>query len=139
MKNPAQDFSFIRLQIFLKGVWRFSTKWIKCKYLHKINEKYRAGINGCFYIKNPLLWEWHFHKLLCEEMIFLLPSGKNDGLRYIISSHKSGNASCTLYMVEEPINFSITFLPQSNIGTDIYAAYPGATLYGISTCIKYLT
>ena len=23
-----------------------------------------------------------FHKLLCEEMIFLLPLGKNDGLRY---------------------------------------------------------
>jgi hypothetical protein len=39
--------------------------------LHKINEKSRAGINGYFYIKNPLLWEWHFHKPLCEEMIFL--------------------------------------------------------------------
>ena len=24
----------------------------------------------------------HFHKLLCEEMIFLLHKGKNDGLRY---------------------------------------------------------
>jgi hypothetical protein len=24
----------------------------------------------------------HFYKLLCEEMIFLLHKGKNDGLRY---------------------------------------------------------
>jgi hypothetical protein len=46
--------------------------------LHKINEKSYAGINGYFYIKNPLL----FHKLLCEEMIFPLFKGKNDGLRY---------------------------------------------------------
>ena len=31
----------------------------------------------------------HFYKLLCEEMIFLLHKGKNDGLRYevIIFSH----------------------------------------------------
>ena len=57
-----------------KDFWRFSTKQIKWRYLHKINEKSRAGINGYFYIKNPLLWEWHFHKLLCEEMIFPLPS-----------------------------------------------------------------
>ena len=64
-------------QIFLKDVRRFSTKHIKCRYLHKINEKSRTGINGYFCIKNPLLWEWHFHKLLCEEMIFILPSGKN--------------------------------------------------------------
>jgi hypothetical protein len=49
--------------------------------LHKINEKSRAGINGYFCNKKPLLWEWHFHKLLCEEMIFPLPSG--------ISSRKS--------------------------------------------------
>ena len=48
------------------------------KNLVQINEKSRAGINGYIYIKNPLLWEWHFYKLLSEEMIFLLPSGKND-------------------------------------------------------------
>jgi len=48
------------------------------KNLVQINEKSRAGTNGYIYIKNPLLWEWHFYKLLCEEMIFLLPSGKND-------------------------------------------------------------
>ena len=28
-------------------------------------------------LKKTLLWEWHFHKLLCEEMICLLPLGKN--------------------------------------------------------------
>ena len=28
-------------------------------------------------VKSPhFLWEWHFHSLLCEEMIFPLPSGK---------------------------------------------------------------
>ena len=43
----------------------------------QINEKSRAGINGYIYIKNLLLWEWHFYKLLCEEMIFLLHKGKN--------------------------------------------------------------
>ena len=37
-------------QIFLKDVRRFSTTQIKCRYLHKINEKSRAGING---LKNP--------------------------------------------------------------------------------------
>ena len=75
---PARDFSFICSnifyrgpcpQIFLKDVRRFSTKQIKCRYLHEINKKSRAGINGYFYIKNPLLWKWHFHKILCEEMI----------------------------------------------------------------------
>ena len=68
----------------------FSTNQIKCRYLHKINEKSRGGINGYSCIKKPLLWEWHFYKLLCEEMIFLLPSGKNDGLRYeVILPHSS--------------------------------------------------
>ena len=60
-------------QIFLKDVRRFSTKQIKCWYLHKINEISCARINGYFYIENPLLWEWHFHKLLCKEIIFPLP------------------------------------------------------------------
>ena len=55
-------------------------------YLHEINEKSRTGINRYFYIKNPLLWEWHFHKLLCEEIIFPLHKGKNDGLRYEVNS-----------------------------------------------------
>ena len=68
---------FIYLSVdFLKDGRRFSTKQIKCRYLHKIKEKSRAEINGNFYIKNLLLWEWHFHKLLCEEIIFPLPSGK---------------------------------------------------------------
>ena len=40
------------LKIFLKDVRRFSTKDIKCRYLHKINEKSRAGINGYYY-------KWH--------------------------------------------------------------------------------
>ena len=75
---PTRDFSFIRPQIFLKYVERFSTKQIKCRYLNKINEKSRAGLNGYLYIKNSLLWEWHFHKLLCEKMIFPMPSGKNN-------------------------------------------------------------
>ena len=35
----------------------------KSRYLNKRNEKSRAGINGYFYVKNPLLWECHFHKL----------------------------------------------------------------------------
>ena len=39
---------------------------MKCRYFHKINEKSRMGINGYFYIKNPLLWEWHFHKPLYD-------------------------------------------------------------------------
>ena len=30
----------------------------------------RAGINGYFYIKNPLLWEWHFHKSLWKCPIY---------------------------------------------------------------------
>ena len=57
-------FSQIYSKIFLKYIRRFSKKQIKCMYLHKINWKSRAGINGYFFIKNPLLWEWHFHKLL---------------------------------------------------------------------------
>ena len=75
---PARNFSFICLKILYKDFRRFSIKNIKCRYLHEINEKSRTGINGYFCIKNPLLWEWHFYKLLCEEMTFLLPSGKND-------------------------------------------------------------
>ena len=60
---PARNFSFIFSnetlcpQIFFKDVRRFSTKHIKCRYLHEINEKSRTGINGCFCIKNPLLWK----------------------------------------------------------------------------------
>ena len=41
--------------VFLKDVRRFSTKQIKCRYLYEINEKFWTGINGYFYIKNPLL------------------------------------------------------------------------------------
>ena len=52
MENPARDFSFIRPQIFLKGVKRFSTKQIKCKYLHKINEKYNFFIQK-FLVLSP--------------------------------------------------------------------------------------
>ena len=39
------DFSQRCLKIF--------TKQIKCRYLHKINEKSRAGINEYFYLKTP--------------------------------------------------------------------------------------
>ena len=91
---PARNFSFICSKILHKDflmkprVRRFSTKQIKCRYLHKINEKSRAGINGYFCIKKPLLWEWHFHKLLCEEMIFQLPSGKNREWKYHFFTQK---------------------------------------------------
>ena len=63
-------------------VWQFQSfrvfLWDEEELTFLINEKSRAGINGYLCIKNPLLWEWHFHKLLCEEIIFPLPSGKND-------------------------------------------------------------
>ena len=78
----------------------FSSKQIKCRYLDKINGKSRTGINWYFYFKNPLLWEWHFHKLLCDEMIFPAPSGN------IISSHKS------LFLMFNVFNVSIlVFIP----------------------------
>ena len=47
----------VSVKIFLKDVRRFSTKHIKGRYLHEINEKSRSGINGYFCIKNPLLWK----------------------------------------------------------------------------------
>ena len=52
---PARDFSFICPSIFLKEVRKFSTKQMKCRYLHKINEKCRTRINGYFYIKKPFI------------------------------------------------------------------------------------
>ena len=78
-------------EIFHLSVRRFSTKqikwiaWNEFKFL-LVQWKYHflTGINVYFYNKNPLiiLWEWHFHKLLYEEMIFPLHKGKNDELKY---------------------------------------------------------
>ena len=45
--------------------------------MQKINEKSRAGINGYFYIENPLLWECHYHKLLCEKNDISTALGEN--------------------------------------------------------------
>ena len=38
---------------FSQDVRRFSTKHIKCRYFHEINEKSRTGINGYFCIETP--------------------------------------------------------------------------------------
>ena len=54
--------------IYLKDVRRFSTKHIKCRYLHEINEKSRTGINGYFFIKNPLLWKCHIY-WICDNKL----------------------------------------------------------------------
>jgi hypothetical protein len=82
---PARNISFICSKILYKDFLRrtvsvdFSQrcskifyKQIKCRVLHKINEKSRAGINGYFYIKNPLLWEWHLYFPFCELCIWRL-------------------------------------------------------------------
>jgi hypothetical protein len=44
----------------------FLQKQIKCRYLHKINEKSRAGINRYFYIKNPRTSVHHFFPCAVE-------------------------------------------------------------------------
>jgi hypothetical protein len=46
----------------------------------------------------------HFHKLLCEEMIFPLPKGKNDGLRYEVIIFSRGFIRKSLYKIFEQIN-----------------------------------
>ena len=74
MKIPARFFLFICPLFILKDVRSFSAKQIKCWYLHKINEKSRAGINGYFYIENPLFgkndeqWKYHFFTQKFVEM-----------------------------------------------------------------------
>jgi len=46
----------------------------------------------------------HFHKLLCEEMIFPLLKGKNDGLRYEVIIFSRGFIRKSLYKIFEQIN-----------------------------------
>ena len=71
----------------------------------------------------------HFHKLLCEEMIFSLLKGKNDGLRYeviifsrrivffafrmffshfVTKKEKKGKELFTLYLAECYMTLSLT-------------------------------
>ena len=81
----------------------------------QINEKSRAGINGYIYIKNPLSWEWHFYKLLCEEMMtsYLSPSFFPLCSRNIISSHKSLQ-KCPIF-VGQPLFGTLLKITQTTI------------------------
>ena len=60
----------VSVDFFSKMLEDFSTKHIKGRYLHEINEKFRAGINGFFCIKKIL----HFNGngYFCVKKYFIL-------------------------------------------------------------------
>ena len=79
-RTVSVDFSQICLKILYKTNKMQAFSWIKWKI--------PRGNKGNFYIKNLLLWEWHFHKRLCEEMIFPLPSGNFFTQKFVEMPHK---------------------------------------------------